>query len=488
MADWVEIEWPDGAKANPSAYLAQAGLECRRVESGGYRITTRSQYLRKREVLLSVACEGRVDHLDIESVIEAIERWPASPADAGMMEQTVREEVDRLLGREQPEWNNYLEAAQLLATCLPRDDFARWFRESFFPTLATTLPDATLSILNFAPEIHARTATVRALFTAANAPDWIDPSVNRGFESLRGFAGGALQGQTTWLDPLFVAAFPWMFGAGVPRGGVGILGVGFGFAAPYRSNLLDGELDSLVRADLLQSDVSLKATATPSISADTTVAAIRWWTDQTSDLFSVILDPTIHADENGKYIARDHFALTVSFERVIASTVKCLLLTGRDEYSRRIHLFEVLDLLEGLNLGGYDHLLRASAADEDLMFLESTLPPEVAALVLPRCRAAVAGLKDVATGFVPSRVADDMLQLSSGPVPLEKAAAMVLRQVRNAGHGLRKALRDPKKREYIALHDGGIPTAVSDVAFLHFVRLLAEPGRLRQRLTRRPSR
>lgn len=212
----------------------------------------------------------------------------------------VQREADRLLKRNPPAWNNYLEAAQLLGTCLPQDDFNQFVQESIVPVCRDAPNDSTLSVINYAHQIHVRTAFVRGLFVSSYAPEWADPSTGGGFESMRGLAGGALQGQSTWIDPLFACFFPWMFGVGIARGGSGLIAIGFGQALPYRPNLLDGELDSLIRADLLQGDVSLKAPPTPSLTPSGTLAAVEWWTTSMSQLLSVVLDPANHADHTNR--------------------------------------------------------------------------------------------------------------------------------------------------------------------------------------------
>jgi hypothetical protein len=59
--------------------------------------------------------------------------------------------------------------------------------------------------------------------------------------------------------------------------------------------------------------------------------------------------------------------------------------------------------------------------------------------------------------------------------PLKRAAADYVRLVRNAGHALRKSLEAPENRSLLVSHTGDLPPELSDLAFLHFLRLLVEP-------------
>lgn len=57
--------------------------------------------------------------------------------------------------------------------------------------------------------------------------------------------------------------------------------------------------------------------------------------------------------------------------------------------------------------------------------------------------------------------------------------------VPNAGHGLRTQLEDPCSLSLLAAHEGNLPAAISDVAYLHLARLVAEPDLVIKPLLRR---
>jgi hypothetical protein len=168
-------------------------------------------------------------------------------------------------------------------------------------------------------------------------------------------------------------------------------------------------------------------------------------------------------------------------ERLFASVVSLLLHSGRDEYTRRTHLFEALDLVQGLSLGGYDQTLSPKLLRKQLDQIGEGLPAGVGEVVLGRCAAALEGLDAFRDGFHPARIIDDETIAvlnkdgSAGTMSKDEAASSYLRRFRNAGHGLSKALDDARFLSLLVAHEGDVPAAISDVAFLHLVRLIADP-------------
>lgn len=70
------------------------------------------------------------------------------------------------------------------------------------------------------------------------------------------------------------------------------------------------------------------------------------------------------------------------------------------------------------------------------------------------------------------------------PVNIDRATALLLRRIRNAGHGLASALEDDRDMSVLTAHSGEVPGAVSDIAFLHLVHLLANPAPMKARFAR----
>jgi hypothetical protein len=70
-------------------------------------------------------------------------------------------------------------------------------------------------------------------------------------------------------------------------------------------------------------------------------------------------------------------------------------------------------------------------------------------------------------------------------IALPVAVARYLRVVRNATHAFHQTVRQrPDQISLLAAHTGELPPDLSDLAFLHFVRVLADPTQLLPRTVR----
>ena len=67
-------------------------------------------------------------------------------------------------------------------------------------------------------------------------------------------------------------------------------------------------------------------------------------------------------------------------------------------------------------------------------------------------------------------------------MPLESAAALWLRVLRNAGHGFGSRSSGAKARDdaLLVAHDGSVPTDLPDLPYLYLLQLLARPELLRR--------
>jgi hypothetical protein len=302
---------------------------------------------------------------------------------------------------------------------------------------------------------------------------------------MRGLAGRFYAGNSRMFEPLLGVMYPWMFGTCLSRIGSGLLVLGFGQTVAYKEHPLDDDLGGLFNTDLLTDGRNLKLPATPTLSAPQVQEAVRWWVEQLSEFLSYVLDPTLFSVD-GFYQPALHQGFAHAIERLITSVVRILLSTGTDQYTRMVHLFEVLDLLEGLSLGGYDQTLDADRLAIDLGTLRTTIPATIGDLLLPRCETALAALVQMQAGFSQSLVTSEHVEFPRGPKKLSQAVTYYLRLIRNGSHGLLKDMLDPIDRRVMAIHDGQIPSAVADVALLHLLRLLADPERIaRPRMRRR---
>jgi hypothetical protein len=266
--------------------------------------------------------------------------------------------------------------------------------------------------------------------------------------------------------------------------GAGIVVVLFGRPQAGRRDPVASELLQLYQPRLLSS-TELGVQPRPAVTADQIEALLRWWLGQLNKLFGVVLDPANYPDQRGVYKAPAHFGALLSLDRLLACVLEVLIHARRDEFVRKLLLFDCLDLLEGFHQGGYEQLCNAATVREQLNELEVLLPAQVGELILPRCRRAVRALELLQDGFyVHERLSQDGLRIrnQSGQlqtVSLPVAAARYMRVVRNATHAFHQMVRQrPDQISLLAAHTGELPPDLSDLAFLHFVRVLADPAKL----------
>ena len=204
----------------------------------------------------------------------------------------------------------------------------------------------------------------------------------------------------------------------------------------------------------------------------------------------MLTDPAYFRAEGDFYDPAAHLATLLSFDRLVAGTLSSVVNDPRGKYVRRLALFDVLEILEGLGQGGYDQLcnweVQRAAVDE----LRPRLPEPVSRLLLPRCERAINALEETAGGFLPER------RTASGDIKAAnkhggtdelrpaRAVALYLRAVRNATHSYRKVVSELRSASLLAGHDGEIPERVSDLAALHMLRLLVDPVRIVPRAVR----
>lgn len=459
-----------------------AGFDIR-VDGTAWEISPNELVAGTSPGLLRVAYIARRDAPEHD--LRFLSSWRGLGDDA---DPAVHRELERLLGSGDPDLSQFLYASQLSFLCAPDEDLLELVRHGLLESLDRSFPDPRTVFVDYDTRVHARTAFVRSLLAAHHAVDWMNWSPERGLGALSGFTGGVLMGNTTVVDPLLASAFPWLFGMSLTRVGAGLAVALFGRVVPWRPNLVDQDLGEMLLTSHLVAGPVVRAPTTPTIDVNDAVAAVRWWVERADQVLGVLTDPTLYGAD-GIYDPRTHAAAIANVERLFASVIALLGHTGRDEYSRQLHLFETLDILEGLGLGGYDQTLSPTSCRHVLDVLEEQLPAPVARVLLPRCVSALDALDVVARSFITERTTPAGIRIDTANgaqvFTRDRATSMLLRQVRNAGHGLESALRDPYKLSVLTSHDGTIPSPVSDVAFLHFLSLLADPTKLEARLARR---
>jgi hypothetical protein len=280
------------------------------------------------------------------------------------------------------------------------------------------------------------------------------------------------------------ATSPWVLGITATRVGAGLIVVLFGHPEAGRSNVFASELIQLYRPRLLSSTERV-VQPRPAVTATQIETLLTWWIGQLNKLLGVVLDPANYPNHDDSYNAQAHFGSLLSLDRLLACVLGVLIHARRDEFSRTLLLFDCLDLLEGFHQGGYERLCNPRTVRDQLDELTTLLPAEVGQLLLPRCHRAVEALEQLQDGFyVHERLGSAGLQIRNRhgqleTISLPAAVARYLRVVRDATHAFHQmAQRRPDRISLLAAHSGELSPDLSDLAFLHFVRVLADPEKL----------
>jgi hypothetical protein len=291
-------------------------------------------------------------------------------------------------------------------------------------------------------------------------------------------------GTAPTIEVALAATSPWVLGISATRVGAGLIVVLFGHPEPGRGDIFASELIQLYQPRLLSS-ADRVVQPQPTVTATQIEALLRWWIGQLNKLFGVVLDPANYPNRGNSYNAQAHYGSLLSLDRLFACVLGVLIYARRDEFLRKLLLFDCLDLLEGFHQGPYEQLCNPRTVREQLNELTTSLPAEVAQLLLPRCHRAVEALEQVQDGFyVHERHGSAGLQVRNQrgqleTISLPAAVARYLRVVRNAAHAFHQmAQRRPDLISLLAAHNGELSPELSDLAFLHFLRVLADPAKL----------
>jgi hypothetical protein len=417
----------------------------------------------------------------LESSYRPLESWPRQDQhrEAEWIERADTEVRRRLESEEPEEW---LHGWQLMVLTAPDAEFPRLVRETFSKALVSSLPNATLWTMNVDPRYQWRAALVRVLFGALETPELLDRSAEQfeGFSAGREFSHSSF-GVDALLEPAMMAAAPWLLGAASVRVG-GAVALLFGQPISGIKNTPVPELMSCYKPQVVP-DVPPEPKAAPDIQASAIETFFRWWAERLNDLFEVLLDPARFVDGAGNHDPRAHFAVLLSVERLFTTLQAILAGTGRDEFSRRILMFDVLDLLEGVSHVGSETLLTAKKAREALERVRrhgagATTP------ALEKCGAAVDALERVQEGFfMDERRTDAGIRVTDSHgvnvvIGIETAVAEHLRVQRTSTHSFMRTVAKPRARSLFASHTGHLPHGLPDLALLHVMDLLLRPERL----------
>lgn len=301
----------------------------------------------------------------------------------------------------------------------------------------------------------------------------------KGFQAARDLTQDVSSGLASTLDVAMLVCAPWVWGLASNRAG-GAVAVLFGQpVAGIESS--PAELVDVMKPQIATHERP-QALSLPNVDASAFAPFFRWWVERLNAVWGAVLDPARFRDEDGFHDPRAHFGAVLSLYRLFGSLLAILAGTRREEFGRRVLLFQTLDLLEGLRFGDFKTLLTRRRAREALSRVESI---DALGPAIPKCREAMQALEQVADGFyLHERRADDRLRVrrkQSGDwdeISLDEAVASYIRVLRNSTHSFMGATGDPRDLSLLAAHTGAIPRVLPDLALLHVLDLLADPNRL----------
>ena len=481
VSDWVVFRDP-GIGTSAEELATNCGWQIRR-QDGTLRVCTNENYLKRptRQIHLALAADRSGTR---QSVVADITRWGHADLYERLVEPSlIQNEIHRLTadGSREGGWR----AHQLMFQVTPPDAFPGYFESACRALTADGLfPDLEVWTVRATPQLNYCDHVVRTLILAEHFPEEVH-AVKRGHLSIEIATGQRSGGLTVpgrdRLTPVLAATAPWMLGFTFERiGGNLALLLGkpeYGKAAtPAGRDLIE-----MLNLSLFESAAFPDKRDRPPVRIDETRAALQWWIERLDRVMAIEHDPASHQTD-GIYDPVRHLTLTLTLDRLMTVVQQITIADRRNETLRKMLLFDALDLIEGLMPGQkFEMLTRLSKVKKLFQQIEAALPPTTHPVLLPRCRAAVDALREFQDGFwVPSTISADgtKVRISQGaePAPRETAASRVLRVMRNGHHGY--VHTDKDEQRLLTLHDGRIPNALPDLAFLHLLGLFAFPVRL----------
>lgn len=334
---------------------------------------------------------------------------------------------------------------------------------------------ATAHLVEVSQVLHSRYTVVRALLQRDSLV--VDPTDNvPHFRSAIELLSDTILGLSAYLEPLFtsLAPNPWGMTASRPGGVIAyVFGATLPGAAIEPNDLMQLSAPARGRKEMLPSG--------PRSSQDY-VLALNWWIRQLNLLFSVITDPLLH-EVSGEFDPERAFERHFATEHLFRSC-QALAVHHSDPFTRRLLLFQVLEMVSGLDSSlKWDQLTSPKFAKETLAWLEKELPASVSGILLPRARAATSALDKLRAGFFMSLSEDKSaihLPDKHGGIvltDLDQAVTQWLRVVRNSHHGFDKT-PSARERTLLRSHTGAIDDSLSDLAWLYLLRIMAHPESL----------
>lgn len=492
------------ADGNPSQHLKVAGLRSQPVRGAAdqYEVQTEESYLQRRRPGLI-----EVEHLAgpivptprLERLIDA-EQTAELRYDVGAA-AIAEAEVLREKAQRSRRLVDGVVAWQAATLCVPVErlpELTAAVREGLLALRTAERPgepvmnSVGVHLVRRSPRLIHRTKLFLLLLQSSHDPrlrggdsaalqEALDTG-ERVFAASQDLYQGFLLGEV-YLAPLLGALSPAVWAFNVPRA-LGIIVYTFG--QPLQGNAGNAAelLQTLPRQGASPDPAQARASI-PTLSPTAASAALDWWTRRLDELFGVLTNPALAADQTGIYIPSKLAHSLLSAEQLFRR-VTSIQAAYRDGHARRVLLFTVLDTLERLTGRKIADLGSARFARTRLDKLTTALPSDAAEVLLPGAERAVTALEQLQHGFFVTRqLGRSIVQVpdSNGAtrdLSMDRATAEYLKVLRDAthGHGSNKGERVQLTNALLAQHDGRIPHDLGQLGYLYLLDLLAHPDDL----------
>lgn len=408
--------------------------------------------------------------------------WPEQDVHMKYDREKIAEAVNNRLKSGDP--TQFWAAFRLMASTAPDEQLEEQVRE-LYSYISEQMPRSSLWLVELDPVLSWRFAAVRILFGASEVPEVATrpPEDFNGFQAARGLQSQMMFGFEPFVAPCLLAASPWTLGFFAGRT-AGLVGVLFGEPQFGLKGVEPPELLQLLMPSthLAEPREGMKYSA--AVSAGDSEYFFQWWIDRINRLLRVTLDPSNFRDGDD-YAPHRHLGMLLSISMLFSLVQRILAHEGRDSSARMSALFDVLDLLDGLRQKSFRDLSRLSFVEREVDRMFRELPDPVLRVIGQRLRIACDALREVQQGFyVTERIKDGHITMlrddgSTESLPLDTAAADVLRVIRNSTHSFTKMMAGSSRDvALLASHSAEFSADLPNLAFVHLIRLLENPEML----------
>lgn len=477
---WIRFP-PDlfGTGTKPGFLADFADLRVRPNNDGSCEVVTLEEYQKTtrpsvRVILLARGTSFEDAGLNALATVPPLsEATPADQLDAlrELRRQWLATRIDK-----EPEWSRFSGELQLA-----REEEVVELLRGF---QAAGNPDDSLWLVTADQVLSRRLAVMRALFAARHAKEaWKGGSTFEGFPAARALMTNTTSGFILYLLPALYYRTPWHVGTATFRAQATIVRV-LAEPEPGRDTGWGSPLDAMARyAGQMQAPTFPPSVWAASESQADREELLRWWAERVGALTAFLGDFSYFRDNTDSYSPSVHLGTVLTVERLFVTAVEMMRIRKQNEWLRKLLLFDVLDLLEGHGAGRFEQNLDLSRQRKEWTAAMNQLPGGVLRCLRPLIDGALAALEDLASSlWASSRRSGNLVQIEkkSGQgtegIGIDRSRAEYLRILRDAHHGYRKILSNPRDLSYLASFTGEVSERLPDLVWWYLLRLLLNPA------------